>query len=114
MAGDVSKPAGAQGIVDAAIATYGRLDILINNSGVYEFAPLEAITEDHFHRQFNINVLGLLLTTQAAVKHLGEGASIVTIGSVVSRITPPCQRRLFGHECGGGRDHRCTCARIGT
>lgn len=89
MAGDVSKPAGAQGIVDAAIATYGRLDILINNSGVYEFAPLEAITEDHFHRQFNINVLGLLLTTQAAVKHLGEGASIVNIGSVVSRITPP-------------------------
>jgi len=87
--GDVSKAAEAQGIVDAAIQNYGRLDILVNNSGVYEFAPLEAVTVESFHRQFNINVLGLLLTTQAAVKHLGEGASIINIGSGVSRITPP-------------------------
>jgi 3-oxoacyl-[acyl-carrier protein] reductase len=87
--GDVSKLAEAQGIIDAAIKTYGRLDILVNNSGVYEFTPIEAITEEHFHRMFNVNVLGLLLTTQAAVKHLGEGASIINIGSVVSRITPP-------------------------
>jgi 3-oxoacyl-[acyl-carrier protein] reductase len=86
--GDVSKPAEAQGIIDAAINTYGKLDVLVNNSGVYEFAPIEAITEEHFHKQFNVNVLGLLLTTQAAVKHLGEGASIINIGSVVSRITP--------------------------
>ncbi|ANB77674.1 glucose 1-dehydrogenase [Paraburkholderia phytofirmans] len=86
--GDVSKAADAQSIIDAAIETYGRLDILVNNSGVYEFAPLEEITEEHFHRQFNINVLGLLLTTQAAIKHLGEGASIINISSVVSRITP--------------------------
>jgi 3-oxoacyl-[acyl-carrier protein] reductase len=87
--GDVSKTADAQGIIDAAIGTYGRLDILVNNSGVYEFAPIEGVTEDHFHRQFNINVLGLLLTTQAAVKHLGEGGSIINIGSAVSRVTPP-------------------------
>jgi 3-oxoacyl-[acyl-carrier protein] reductase len=87
--GDVSKPAEAHGIVDAAIRNYGRLDILVNNSGVYEFAPIEAVTEDHFHRMFNINVLGLLLTTQAAVKHLGEGGSIINIGSIASRITPP-------------------------
>ncbi|NIF77194.1 glucose 1-dehydrogenase [Paraburkholderia sp. Cy-641] len=86
--GDVSKAADAQGIVDAAVETYGQLDILVNNSGVYEFAPIEAITEEHFHRHFNINVLGLLLVTQAAVKHLGEGASIVNVGSIVSRITP--------------------------
>jgi 3-oxoacyl-[acyl-carrier protein] reductase len=65
----------AQSIVDTAIKNYGRLDILVNNSGVYEFAPLAAITEEHFHRHFNINVLGLLLVTQAAVKHLKEGAS---------------------------------------
>ncbi len=64
-------------------------DILVNNSGVYEFSPIETITEEHFHRQFNINVLGLLLATQAAVKHLQEGGSIINIGSVVSRITPP-------------------------
>ena len=87
--GDVSKADDAKAIVDAAIQKFGRLDILVNNSGVYEFAPLEKVTEEHFHRQFNINVLGLLLTTQAAVPHMGDGASIINIGSVVSRITPP-------------------------
>jgi 3-oxoacyl-[acyl-carrier protein] reductase len=87
--GDVSKAAEAKGIIDAAIKNYGRLDILVNNSGVYEFTPIEAITEEQFHKAFNVNVLGLLLTTQAAVKHLSEGASIINIGSVASRITPP-------------------------
>jgi 3-oxoacyl-[acyl-carrier protein] reductase len=88
VAGDVSRAADAQGIIDATIETYGRLDILVNNSGVYEFSPIETITEEHFHKQFNVNVLGLLLVTQAAVKHLGEGASIINIGSVATRITP--------------------------
>ncbi len=87
--GDVSKAADAQAIVEAAIAQFGRLDILVNNSGVYGFSPLESITEEDFHRHFNVNVLGLLLTTQAASKHLGEGSSIINIGSVVTRITPP-------------------------
>ena len=87
--GDVSKAGDAKAIVDSAVKSFGRLDILVNNSGVYEFSPLEEITEDHFHRQFNINVLGLLLVTQAAAKHLGDGASIVNIGSLVTRITPP-------------------------
>jgi 3-oxoacyl-[acyl-carrier protein] reductase len=87
--GDVSKAAEAQGIIDAAIKSFGRLDILVNNSGVYEFVPIEAVTEEQFHRMFNINVLGLILITQAAVKHLGEGGSIINIGSVASRITPP-------------------------
>jgi len=87
--GDVSKAVDAQAIVDAAIEHFGRLDILVNNSGVYGFSPLESITEEDFHRHFNVNVLGLLLTTQAASKHLGEGSSIINIGSVVTRITPP-------------------------
>jgi len=87
--GDVSKAAEAQGIIGAAIKNYGRLDILVNNSGVYGFAPIEDITEAEFHRHFNINVLGLLLTTQAAVKHLGEGGSIINISSGVTRLTPP-------------------------
>src|ERR1700678_4165619 len=87
--GDVSKAEEAQGIIDAAIKNYGRLDILVNNSGVYEFSPIESVTEEKFHRMFNINVLGLLLTAQAALKHISEGGSIINIGSVVSRITPP-------------------------
>jgi len=87
--GDVSKAAEAKGIIDAAIKNYGRIDILVNNSGVYEFAPIEAVTEESFHKMFNINVLGVLLTTQAAVKYLKEGASIINIGSGVSRVTPP-------------------------
>jgi 3-oxoacyl-[acyl-carrier protein] reductase len=86
--GDVSKAAEAQGIIDAAIKNYGRLDILVNNSGVYEFGPIEAVTEEQFHKMFNINVLGTILTTQAALKHLGEGSSIINIGSGVSRLTP--------------------------
>ncbi len=87
--GDVSKPSEAQGLIDAAIRNYGRLDILVNNSGVYKFATLEEITEEEFHRVFNTNVLGLLLSTQAAVKQMTAGGSIINIGSIVSRITPP-------------------------
>jgi 3-oxoacyl-[acyl-carrier protein] reductase len=87
--GDVSKAADVKGIIDAAIKNYGRLDILVNNSGVYEFAPLEAVTEEDFHKMFNINVLGAILTTQAAVKHMSNGGSIINIGSAVSRLTPP-------------------------
>jgi 3-oxoacyl-[acyl-carrier protein] reductase len=87
--GDVSKPADAQAIIDAAITAYGRLDVLVNNSGVYEFSAIGDITEDQFHRMFNINVLGLLLTTQAAAKHLGEGASVINIGSGVTSVFPP-------------------------
>jgi len=87
--GDVSKAAEAQGLIDAAIKNFGHLDILVNNSGVYEFSPIESFTEEHYNKIFNVNVLGLLLTTQAAVKHLGEGASIINIGSVVSSLTPP-------------------------
>jgi 3-oxoacyl-[acyl-carrier protein] reductase len=87
--GDVSRASDAQGLIDAAIKNYGRLDILVNNSGIYEFAPLAGITEDSFHKHFNINVLGLLLTTQAAEKHLGEGSSIINVGSMITRLTPP-------------------------
>jgi 3-oxoacyl-[acyl-carrier protein] reductase len=87
--GDVSRAAEAEGIIDAAIKNYGRLDILVNNSGIYEFAPIENFSEELFRRMFDVYVLGLLHTTQAAVPHLGAGASIINIGSVVTRITPP-------------------------
>ncbi|QCP54162.1 glucose 1-dehydrogenase [Trinickia violacea] len=87
--GDVSNAADAARLVQAAIDQFGRLDIVVNNSGVYQFGTIEEITEQQFHHQFNINVLGLLLVTQAAVKHLGEGASIINISSGATRITPP-------------------------
>jgi 3-oxoacyl-[acyl-carrier protein] reductase len=87
--GSVAQAAEAQAIIGAAIQNYGRLDILVNNSGVYEFAPIEAITEDHYHKIFNVNVLGLLLVTQAAAKHLGEGASIINIGSIITSNPSP-------------------------
>jgi 3-oxoacyl-[acyl-carrier protein] reductase len=94
--GDVTKLADSSGIIDAAVKNYGRLDILVNNSGVYEFAPVEEITEEQFHRQFNTNVLGLLLITQAAIKHLGEGSSIINISSAVTRLTPPASAVYSG------------------
>src|SRR2546426_3843606 len=81
VAGDVSKADQAEGIINAAIENFGRLDILVNNSGVYEFSPVEEITEEQYHRIFDVNVLGVLLTTRAAVKHLGEGSSIINISS---------------------------------
>lgn len=86
---DVSKAEEAKALVAETVKAFGRLDVLVNNSGVYEFAPLQEINEEHFHRQFNINVLGLLLVTQAAAKHLPEGGSVINIGSGASRLTPP-------------------------
>jgi 3-oxoacyl-[acyl-carrier protein] reductase len=86
--GNVSKAADVKGIMDTAVKTFGRLDILVNNSGVYEFGAIEAVNEENFHRMFNVNVLGVLLATQAAVKHMNDGGSIINIGSAVSRIAP--------------------------
>jgi len=86
--GDVSQANDAKRLIETAVKHFGRLDILVNNSGIYEFAPIEEITPEHFRKQFNINVLGVLLTTQAAVKHLPEGGCIINIGSVTSRLTP--------------------------
>lgn len=87
--GDVAKAADATKLVQTAIEQFGRLDIVVNNSGVYEFAPIEDITEEQFHRQFDTNVLGLLLVTRAAVKYLVEGASIINISSGATSVTPP-------------------------
>jgi 3-oxoacyl-[acyl-carrier protein] reductase len=84
--GDVSKKADITRLFAETKKAYGHVDILVNNAGVYEFGPLENVTEEHFHKQFNLNVLGLLLTTQEAVKHFTPaGGSIVNIGSVVGR-----------------------------
>ncbi|MET0273413.1 MAG: glucose 1-dehydrogenase [Phenylobacterium sp.] len=87
--GDVSKPAEAKALIDAAVEAYGRLDILVNNAGVYEFSPIGEITETHYRRLFDTNVLGVLLATQAAAKHLGEGASVINISSNISTLQLP-------------------------
>jgi 3-oxoacyl-[acyl-carrier protein] reductase len=78
---DVSKAADALALIDSTLSSFGDLDIVVNNSGIYEFAPLDEITEEAFHKSFNINVLGPLLVIKAAVKHLKAGASIINIGS---------------------------------
>ena len=88
--GDVSKPADIEGLFAATKKAYGKVDILVNNAGVYQFAPLGQITETSFHQMFYLNVLGLVLTTQEALKLIGdEGASIINISSAVTRLLPP-------------------------
>ena len=83
--GDVSNAGDVQTLFAEAKKAFGRLDIVVNNAGVYQFAPLEAVTEAEFHREFNTNVLGPILTTQEAVKQFDEaGGSIINISSVVS------------------------------
>ncbi|GJE15603.1 glucose 1-dehydrogenase [Methylobacterium marchantiae] len=87
--GDVSKAADAQGLIEAALSSFGGLDILVNNSGIFEFSPVEAVTEEHYRRQFDVNVLGVLLTTQAATKHLREGGSVINISSSITSLRSP-------------------------
>ena len=86
---DVAKKADIDRLFAESKKAFGALDILVNNAGIYEFVPLEGVTEEHFHRQFNLNVLGLILTTQAAVQQFGPaGGSIVNISSVASSAAP--------------------------
>ncbi len=87
---NVSKKADIDRLFAETKAAYGQLDILVNNAGVYEFAALEAVTEDSFHKQFNLNVLGLLLVTQNAVAAFGDkGGSIINISSVAGTSPVP-------------------------
>ena len=87
---NVAKKADVERLFAAAKNAFGQVDILVNNAGIYAFSPLEEITEEQFHKQFDVNVLGLLLTTQEAVKHFDTaGGSIINISSAVTSITPP-------------------------
>jgi 3-oxoacyl-[acyl-carrier protein] reductase len=87
---DVAKQADITRLLDETKKAYGQLDILVNNAGIYEFSPLETVSEESFHKQFNLNVMGLLLTTKEASKYFGAaGGSVVNVSSVVSTLTPP-------------------------
>jgi 3-oxoacyl-[acyl-carrier protein] reductase len=87
---DLLKPEEIQRLFAEAKRVFGKLDILVNNAGIYEYLSLESITAEHFHKQFNLNVLGLLLAMQEAVKYFGpDGGSIVNISSVVATKAPP-------------------------
>jgi len=87
---DVSKREDIEHLFSATKKAFGRFDILVNNAGIYEFSPIEGITEGHFHKQFDLNVLGLLLTSREAAKYFGpEGGSIVNLSSLASSLTPP-------------------------
>lgn len=88
--GDVGKAADVARLFAETKKAFGRLDILVNNAGIYEFAPLDSVTEEHFYKHFNLNVLGVLLATKEALKFFGaEGGTVINIGSGVSRLTPP-------------------------
>jgi 3-oxoacyl-[acyl-carrier protein] reductase len=88
--GDVSKPSDVKRIFAETKKAFGRLNVLVNNAAVYQFARIEDITEEQFHRHFNLNVMGLILETQEAVKHFGaEGGNIINIGSSATTLTPP-------------------------
>jgi len=88
--GNVAKKAEVDRLFAEAEKAFGKIDILVNNAGVYEFVPLEEVTEKQFHRMFDVNVLGMLLATQEALKHFNaDGGSIINIGSLASSLTPP-------------------------
>ena len=87
---DVADQADVVRLFAEARAAFGRLDILVNNAGIYEFSPLDGVTEAHFHKQFDVNVLGLLLASKEAVKYFdAAGGSIVNVSSGASTLTPP-------------------------
>ena len=88
--GNVAKSEDIKRLFGEANKAFGRLDVLINNAGVYQFASLEEVTEEEFHREFNTNVLGMILATREAVKYFGdEGGSVINIGSTVTSANPP-------------------------
>jgi 3-oxoacyl-[acyl-carrier protein] reductase len=88
--GNVENAADVKRIFEETVKAFGKLDILVNNAGIYSFAGISDITEESFHRMFNINVLGSILTIQQAVKLFGDnGGAIINIGSIVSTLDMP-------------------------
>lgn len=111
---DVSQQADIKQLFDETIKAFGKVDILVNNAGIYEFAPLEAITPEHFHKQFNLNVLGLLLTTQEAAKHFGaNGGTVINISSVAATAALPNASAYCGTKAAVDAVTRCLAHELG-
>lgn len=111
---DVSRHDDIRRLFAEEKKAFGSPDILVNNAGIYEFTPLEAVTEEHFHRQFNLNVLGLLLTTQEAVKHIGPaGGSIINISSVAAKFRFPNASVYCATKAAVDAMTRCLAAELG-
>lgn len=95
---DVTQPIEVEALIAAALRNFGQLDVLVNNSGIYEFAPLEAVTQESFDRVFRTNVLGVVLATQAAAKHMTEGGSVINIGSNITPMLMPTSTIYAGSK----------------
>ena len=93
---DVSKASDVQRLFEETKKAFGKIDVLVNNAGVYEFAPISDFTEEQFRRMFDTNVLGVLLASREASKYFGEGGAIINIGSVVTQLTPPASAVYAG------------------
>lgn len=92
---NVARPGEVQVLFDEARRAFGKVDILVNNAGVYDFRPIEQVDEEHFRRHFDVNVLGLLLSTRAAVENVnGSGASIINVSSIAAK-TPPAGASVY-------------------
>jgi 3-oxoacyl-[acyl-carrier protein] reductase len=110
---DVAKPADITKLFAESDKAFGPVNILVNNAGIYEFAPLEAINAEHYHKMFNLNVLGLLLTTQEAAKRMTAGGSIINISSTVSKLGIPASTVYTATKCAVDGITRCLASELG-
>ena len=112
--GDVAKKADINRLFAETKKAFGELDVLVNNAGIYEMYPLDEITEERFHKQYNLNVLGLLLTTQEAAKHFGaKGGSVINLSSIVSTLGLPNGSIYCGTKAAVDAVTRCLAKELG-